>query len=283
MYNLTYANIAKNTMAIIENGKYFLNGQEHDFSEDMQRAYKGSVMYFEDMNPFVKKFEAVQNFRTFNDPVIEVTKETSMGAVDRLSYNEGKVAVLNFASATRPGGGFLKGASAQEESIARVSGLVNCLEKFRSGFYDFHLKNNTPYYSNKIIYSPGVPVIKDEGGRLLSEPYLVDIITSAAVNCSAITYSNKVKSYIHNVMYGRIKQILCIAAIQKVDYLVLGAFGCGVFRNNVSDIADIFYHILVKENYQRYFKHITFAITDGNVSKNHDTFYNKFNTKKEGC
>lgn len=283
MYNLAYSTMAKDTVNIIENGRYFLNGKKYDIAEDIASAYKGSVLYFEDLNPFVKKFESSKNLRTFKDSKIEITRETTMGAADRLSYSDDKIAILNFASATRPGGGFLKGASAQEESIARVSALVKCLEKFQDSFYNFHKMNNTPYYSNKIIYSPGVPVIKDENGRLLTEPYLIDVITSAAVNCSAIPYNGKVKSYIHNVMYGRIKQILCIAAINRVDTLVLGAFGCGVFKNNVSDIAGIFQHILIQENYKKYFKHITFAITDGNMSKNYDAFVSAFDDSKEGC
>src|SRR3954447_14311888 len=51
-------------------------------------------------------------------PVVEVTAESTLAAARRVG---GDVAALVFASAKNPGGGFLGGAEAQEESIARAS------------------------------------------------------------------------------------------------------------------------------------------------------------------
>lgn len=95
-----------------------------------------------------------------------------------------RTAVLNFASATNPGGGVEKGASAQEESLCRVSTLYPCLadQKMRASFYTPHRKNGNALHNDDIIYTPNVLVIKDDDHNPLSEPFSVDIISCAAPN-----------------------------------------------------------------------------------------------------
>ena len=58
------------------------------------------------------------------DAKIVVSKSTSFGAARK--YN-GEIAVLNFASATNPGGGVTHGSFAQEECLCRCSTLYNNL------------------------------------------------------------------------------------------------------------------------------------------------------------
>jgi len=59
---------------------------------------------------------------------ISVTNQTTLNAVrDLIEAGNDDVLCLNFASARNPGGGFLGGSQAQEESIARATGLYKSL------------------------------------------------------------------------------------------------------------------------------------------------------------
>merc|ERR1712113_859612 len=94
--------------------------------------------------------------------------------------------VLNFASARNPGGGFTTGAEAQEESLARSSGLYPCLTKHFQAFFAPHRQAASGLYTHGLIHSPQVPVVRDEHGTLLEKPYLIDFVTAAAPNCGVL-------------------------------------------------------------------------------------------------
>ncbi|KAF9568166.1 hypothetical protein CPC08DRAFT_802586, partial [Agrocybe pediades] len=99
------------------------------------------------------------------------------------SHPTRRLAVLNFASAMRPGGGFLEGASAQEESIARSSSLyfTLCSEATRP-FYAMHAQDDKGgFYSHAMIYSRNIHLVRDDAGAWLV-PFQVDVLTSPAVN-----------------------------------------------------------------------------------------------------
>ena len=98
-----------------------------------------------------------------------------------------KIGVLNFASAKKAGGGFLSGAQAQEESIARSSTLYPTLmTRVAQSFYTLHNQNpKNGYYSHAMIYSPGVVVFRDDQGGWV-EPLKVDVLTCAAVNAGVV-------------------------------------------------------------------------------------------------
>ena len=114
----------------------------------------------------------------------EVKNETTLSAAQRLLGSGHNPVALNFASATHPGGGFLSGARAQEEYLARSSGLYACLRN--NPMYKFHMWNYDPLYSNYAIYSPAVPVFRADDGAFLEEPYTVAIITSPAANAAKL-------------------------------------------------------------------------------------------------
>lgn len=194
-----------------------------------------------------------------------------------------RTAVLNFASATNPGGGVEKGASAQEECLCRVSTLYPCLadQEMRASFYTPHRKNGNALHNDDIIYTPNVLVIKDDDHNPLSEPFSVDIISCAAPNLrerpsNQYNTGDTIKVQISDnellaLHEKRARKIFSSAIANGVEILILGAFGCGAFCNNPYIVARAYKNVFPE--FKQYFQTIEFAIycrpTD---SINYDAF-----------
>jgi uncharacterized protein (TIGR02452 family) len=168
-------------------------------------------------------------------------------------------AALNMASATSPGGGFLGGARAQEEYLARSSTLFACLSG--SPMYSADFSRN-PFYADYVIYSPGVVVFRDDDGILLDKPYLFSVLTSPAVHAAAVHhYMPQRTGEIENAMWNRILKLFAVALLHGHKSLVLGAWGCGAFGNDGNMVAGLFRTALA-ENFAGAFERIAFAIAD---------------------
>jgi uncharacterized protein (TIGR02452 family) len=186
----------------------------------------------------------------------EVADETTLSAARRLGPGTG---ALVFASARNPGGGFLSGAQAQEEDIVRSSALYPCLRAVPE-FYDFHNQQKDLRYSDRVILSPSVPVFRDDRGGLLASPYPVTFLTAAAPNFGALIRNQPHQlDSVPQVLRRRAQRILAVAAAHGVRQLVLGAWGCGVFRNNPEEVAEAFALALgVVDRFDR----VVFAVYD---------------------
>lgn len=181
-----------------------------------------------------------------------------------------RTAVLNFASATNPGGGVEKGASAQEECLCRVSTLYPCLadQKMRASFYTPHRKNGNTLHNDDIIYTPKVLIIKDDDHNMLATPFLVDVISCAAPNLREKTNNaynsgdgNKVQISDNELLAlheKRARKIFASAIANGVEVLILGAFGCGAFQNDPHIVAQAYKNVL--PDFAHYFHTIEFAI-----------------------
>lgn len=217
--------------------------------------------------------------------IVEVTRESTLKAAERLykmyhtastSAKAERVLCLNFASAHNPGGGFLSGSQAQEESLARCSGLY-ASQTAHSNMYAFngklpHKQLAQPHtiYSDFMIYSPDVPVFRDdESGELLEEPFPVTIVSAPAPNAGATlnTFGKAGASEsvlwekINTAMEHRLTRVLTLAVRERIDVLVLGAYGCGVFKNKPSTVAQCFHSLLGEGGpFEKDFKHVVFAV-----------------------
>jgi uncharacterized protein (TIGR02452 family) len=190
----------------------------------------------------------------------EVANETTLAAARRLIAAGLRPLALNFASATAPGGGFLSGARAQEESLARSSGLYACLAG--NAMFAFHRSRQDPMYTHYALYSPDVPVFRADDGTLLEQPYLCSFITCPAVNAKALRHHAPARQpQIPETMRGRIARVLTVAALHGHDTLILGAWGCGAFGNDAREMAQLFKDALTGD-FRGVFARIVFAITD---------------------
>lgn len=213
-----------------------------------------------------------------------VTKNRSFEAARPYAEQGLKTAVLNFASSTNPGGGVTSGASAQEECLCRVSTLYPCLkdESMWDLFYAPHRKARNPLHNDDIIYTKDVIVFKDDDYQPLPKPFTVDVITCAAPTLreqSSNRYNpsdgDKAPDITPEDLLAlhekRGRQILSSAAANGAQVIILGAFGCGAFRNDPAVVAQAYANILPE--YLHYFRTIEFAVyCRPRSSQNFDAF-----------
>jgi len=202
-------------------------------------------------------------------------KLTPLPAVSALSELKGKggIGILNFASAKNPGGGFLNGAQAQEESLAMCSNLYLTQIK-KPEYFNANRACNSMLYTDYMIYSKDVVFIREDTNKFWGKPMLASVLTAPAVNMGQyLLKGNANLSYAETVMKDRMRKILKVFASRGDKTLILGAYGCGVFRNDPKTIAGFFVDLLKGEGLERHFTELVFAVYDNSKGKN---VYNAF-------
>lgn len=189
-----------------------------------EAAVRKSVLYRPaDTDEVLEQIKLIPRQAT-NFPFIEITSETTLAAAKWLVVDRqvAQTLCLNFASAKNPGGGFQNGSQAQEESLERASGLYPCIAQMEE-MYQYNRSRNTCLYSDYMIYSPKVPLFRDDHDRLLEDPYLVSFVTSPAVNAGVVREreSEKIR-LIDRVKCDRIAKIISIAAAHQYRALTIG-------------------------------------------------------------
>lgn len=196
----------------------------------------------------------------YSEPAqIIVSQKRSFAAAT--SYPGQKVCVHNFASAGNPGGGVVKGSLAQEESLCRSSTLHACLldNQAWNHFYLPHREIHNPLHNDDCIYTPGVIVFKDDGNYCpLPEKqwFSVDVLTCAAPDNRG-GYKGSAEQ-LEQMLLQRIRRIMTIAVSNGAEVLVTGAWGCGVFANPPTLVANAF--MRVAQEFRYHFKAIEFAV-----------------------
>ena len=205
---------------------------------------------------------------------IEVSGESTIEALIRLAALPGHLACLNFASARNPGGGFLGGAQAQEESLARSSALYPC-QLTHEEHYQRNRHQKSLLYLDLALWSPLVPFFRNDDGAWLTAPVLASVITCAAPNAGALNRGTSVDE-LEDTLRRRGRFVLAIARHHAVDTLVLGAWGAGVFRNDPVMVARIFKQLLAGE-FAGVFGRVVFAVIGTRESSaNHRAFADAF-------
>mgnify|MGYP000883635981 CR=1 FL=1 len=195
---------------------------------------------------------------------IEVTHETTQVAARRLVEAESisDLVLLNFASARNPGGGFLSGAKAQEEDLTRCSGLYRCLLT-QPTYYEANRNEESVLYTDHIIYSPRVPWFRTRSRDVPDTVFLASVITAPAPNAgAALRRDPRCGPDIEAVLRQRAGLVLAVASHEGHRNLLLGAWGCGVFRNSPAQVADAFGTWLESDRFVGSFDRVIFAIYD---------------------
>ena len=248
--------LGQEALDICTNGYYMApSGNEVDFTSLLLHAMEATTSYPEELE--IAPAESSGFTTTY-----EVRNETTLSAVRRLNAKGFHPSALNMASAHRPGGGFLSGAAAQEEYLCRSSALYPCI--IDNPMYSLP---RDPFATDYTIYSPDVPIFRNDDGRLLETVELYSVLTCAAVHAGVISRDMPERvPEIKSIMEKRIKRLLNIAAIQNHNSLVLGAWGCGVFENSGELIASLFRKAL-KHEFKGVFSKVVFSIADWSMEQ----------------
>lgn len=234
---------------------------ERVYSEKIKESVKSSVIYDVD-------FQSNSMYSGAGQIALEATDSVS-AVMRHASDCKKRTAVLNFSSYKNPGGMFLNGVKAQEESLCHNSYLYNVLSEFLTEFYHWNRKHaSRALYRNRGLYSPDILFEKD--GSFV----FCDVITCAAPNKSAaLQYKNVSDEENTQALRSRIRFVLDIAKENQVNILILGAYGCGVFGQDAEEVAGIFRECLLSSH--KCFDKVIFAIPKGG-NKNFESFAKVF-------
>ena len=243
------------------------SGKTIEFFSAQRAAVNGTVLYTPEQGFNLLQSQSPYSVRK---PAIEVTPETTQIAARRLVQEDGcnDLVLLNYASARNPGGGFLNGAKAQEEDLARCSGLYPCLLA-QPKYYEHNRAHSSPLYSDHIIYSPQVPWFRTTSRNLLEEIFPASVITAPAPNAGqALRRDADQWPEIETTLRRRAGIVLAIAREKGHRTLLLGAWGCGVFQNQPKMVADAFGDWLARPEFLGCFDRVVFAVYDPSRHKN---------------
>ena len=265
----------QDTLGILERGFYNYNGRRVPMKLNRKQMEAAEVYLPEDVQRICKRkdFEHIhvlgrcgygcENMDSFS----LARKRWEQFSYDLKQPNAKPVLVLNLANPVNPGGGVRRGAKAQEEDLCRKSSLLLSLEsKQAEPYYLYNRSLNSYMGSDAIVIHPQVEIIKDENGELLEESVVVAVMTCAA---PMLRYGMEgmTQAQYEAMMLQRITGMLKVAAFLGYKRLVLGAFGCGAFRNDAHVVSDLFYKALKEFDFdgmkeKDMFRRIDFAVMD---------------------
>ncbi|WP_235033160.1 TIGR02452 family protein [Rubripirellula obstinata] len=240
--------LGRSALEAIDNGEYLSDHGLVNWSAEIKAAEVAKVSIPPDASL------PDHDRQLLDETLVTVVNQTTLAAASALIAGGLRPLALNFANGVEPGGGFLRGATAQEETLCRSSALYATL--FGDPMYEFHRENDPAASSDWAILSPDVPVFRNDAGMECDQPWLLSFLTCAAPYAPAIGRTDSAR-----MLRGRIHRVLAIARAYEYESLVLGAWGCGVFGNDPHQTASDFREAL-EGDFAGAFSHVTFAITD---------------------
>ena len=172
---------------------------------------------------------------------LELLKDSKTQKND-LSNCNARVGILNMASMLAPGGGFLNGASSQEEALCMRTTLLPSLS---DSFY------RLPEVGG--VYTPDVLVFRDAEAKDLEKKdrWFVDCVSAGMLRFPSISVDETTGrgSYSSNkdreLVIEKMRAVMRIFQAKSVKKVVLGAWGCGAYGNPVGEIATAWKKVLL--------------------------------------
>ena len=256
------ANVFKHTVFLLQQGYYYNQKQSKVSFPDAKIMIGGTKFYDKPVTTF--------HIPTINgNTTIKVENVDCLLAAEKLLNNGYHPAVLNMASRQNPGGGVQTGSGAQEENLFRRTNLFQSLYQFAPYASNFGLhKSKYQYPLDRNfggIYTPYAIVFRgteQEGYPLLDKPFQMSFIAVAGINRPALESPERIIPELVEPVKNKIRTIFRIGLLHGHDSLVLGALGCGAFRNPPSHIARLFHEVMEEPEFKNKYKLILFAILD---------------------
>jgi len=248
--------VYEQTKAACINGFIFADAQAYQIPfEIIETMQKGAFVV--DRMPPLDLLGPFQNLEVY------VVEADTIDAAHRLCLSGYHPVALNFANQKKVGGGVIRGAQAQEEGLFRQSAYFLGLDISYNGH--LHRQMNGRYFIPEFgaVYTPSVTVFRgpEEEGYPFIQPYQIDFIASAAYDFSKKSFS-ETPEYVHHTK-EKIRTILRLSVTTGHDSVVLGAFGCGAFKNPADVVARLFSEVLLEDEFQGQFRAVVFAILNG--------------------
>ena len=251
--------VYNNTVVIVNQGGYMSPKGEEIRIHSQEEMVNGTKFYGKKV---VIDYDAIPRYET---EVKVIDKDCIYAAKDLIDRGFNPC-MLNMASFSTPGGGVMKGSSAQEENIFRRSNIFKSLYQFHSIGENLGIKQREERYPLDYnfggIYTPHVTIFKggsDTRYTLLEEPFEVAVVSVSAVKNPTLK-NGKLEPWVIDTTKSKIRQILDIALENGHDSLVLSAFGCGAYKTPPTEMAKLFKEVIESKNYKGAFKVIHFAI-----------------------
>lgn len=260
-----------NTVELVNTGFYYSEDNERIEFDDIEEMSIGTRFY-------ENSFEVQNIIQNTELTTIEVVNADCMYEGIRLLNLGYNPAILNMASRHNPGGGVTTGAGAQEETIFRRTNIFRSLYQFAPYAEQYNVKQSKLQYPMDKnfggIYSPKVTIFREDernGYKLINHPKKLAFISVAGVNRPSLNRNGMIEDFVVEQIKNKMRTILRIGLIHSHDALVLGALGCGAFRNPPKHIACLFDEVIKEKEFANKYKYIVFAILeDHNSYKRHN-------------
>ncbi len=196
-----------------------------------------------------------------NMDCVELARLVSISAKEK--YGDNYICLLNMANDSKPGGGYMKGARAQEEMLFRRSSLPLLQETLENRY----INKNLLLSEHRCVVVKDVDFFRKTANcdYEFETPVKIDVLFMAAINTPNLSPQNEIFGKELESTQRRIEMIFKVAIIRGYKAICLGALGCGAFNNPPRQIASIFKKACDK--YGKYFREIFFAILEDHNSK----------------